>query len=467
MPTPTIWKWNGSIAVGATGQGVFFGSGSPSGVVSANPGSMYLRSDGDIDTTIYLKESGTGSSGWSVFAAGGGGGGGGTNNGFYPNGVNIISGTATYTLQESDNGKLLVFEGDGVDEITFTIDSAFDDTFRVGIFNNSGFSLHTVSSTINIDDGTGTDFIGATPTYTGYRLTSTGTEYYTDGEPGSEFTGGGGGGLTLQINGTNLADQSLLNFVPTSGIRMTDGGSGVLNAIGAEIFAMTTSVGYGTDGSNGNPTLTFTAHSTLNPYGSQVEIAASDTGVVQFNFPMVQFNGKYPNGIGDNKIVSFQVDVTSGYQDITLSSGDQFTDVGRYTIVGLTTAIIGSTDVPGTFPWSSSNVSASVFRLFQCKAEVAEVAISGNVLTLTYQDIGVSGATAPQFAVGQTMLILVGTATFLNTTPITITAVDHTAQTITASFTHADYSAADTGSVWASFNCTVNGLAIGVFVIDE
>lgn len=43
---------------------VLAGTGSPAGSVSAPVGSLYLRGDGGASTSLYVKESGTGSSGW-------------------------------------------------------------------------------------------------------------------------------------------------------------------------------------------------------------------------------------------------------------------------------------------------------------------------------------------------------------------------------------------------------------------
>lgn len=40
------------------------GSGSPEGVVTATPGHIYLNSDGGAGTTLFVKESGTGNTGW-------------------------------------------------------------------------------------------------------------------------------------------------------------------------------------------------------------------------------------------------------------------------------------------------------------------------------------------------------------------------------------------------------------------
>lgn len=41
-----------------------FGTGSPEGVVTAPPGVGYLNDSGGAGTTLYVKESGTGKTGW-------------------------------------------------------------------------------------------------------------------------------------------------------------------------------------------------------------------------------------------------------------------------------------------------------------------------------------------------------------------------------------------------------------------
>lgn len=43
---------------------IYSGSGSPEGEVSAPPGSLYLRRDGGAGSALYVKESGTGNTGW-------------------------------------------------------------------------------------------------------------------------------------------------------------------------------------------------------------------------------------------------------------------------------------------------------------------------------------------------------------------------------------------------------------------
>lgn len=48
----------------STSIGIYNGSGSPESVVTANVGSLYLRTNGGAGTTLYVKESGTGNTGW-------------------------------------------------------------------------------------------------------------------------------------------------------------------------------------------------------------------------------------------------------------------------------------------------------------------------------------------------------------------------------------------------------------------
>jgi hypothetical protein len=55
-----VWGQNPSIT-----NGIYSGSGSPNGVVTANPGSLYLNTSGGSGTTLYVKESGSGTNtGW-------------------------------------------------------------------------------------------------------------------------------------------------------------------------------------------------------------------------------------------------------------------------------------------------------------------------------------------------------------------------------------------------------------------
>lgn len=45
---------------------VLRGSGTPEGAVVAGVGALYVRTDGGAGTTLYVKESGTGNTGWAA-----------------------------------------------------------------------------------------------------------------------------------------------------------------------------------------------------------------------------------------------------------------------------------------------------------------------------------------------------------------------------------------------------------------
>jgi len=50
-----------------SGPALTSGTGSPEGVKAAAPGSIYMRSDGDVGSTLYIKENGgTGNTGWEL-----------------------------------------------------------------------------------------------------------------------------------------------------------------------------------------------------------------------------------------------------------------------------------------------------------------------------------------------------------------------------------------------------------------
>lgn len=55
---------------GTTGPGLYAGSGSPEGSVTAEIGSLYQRSNGSTGTAVYRKESGSGNTGWVAIGSG-------------------------------------------------------------------------------------------------------------------------------------------------------------------------------------------------------------------------------------------------------------------------------------------------------------------------------------------------------------------------------------------------------------
>lgn len=61
--TPTLHRiWYG----GGTAKLIYTGTGSPEGVITAPVGAIYLRTDGGLNTTFYVKEEFTGNVGWKA-----------------------------------------------------------------------------------------------------------------------------------------------------------------------------------------------------------------------------------------------------------------------------------------------------------------------------------------------------------------------------------------------------------------
>jgi hypothetical protein len=67
-----VWNYSqtllllNSLTIGNAGVTISSGSGSPEGVVTAVVGSLFLRNDGSTSTTLYVKTSGTGNTGWTA-----------------------------------------------------------------------------------------------------------------------------------------------------------------------------------------------------------------------------------------------------------------------------------------------------------------------------------------------------------------------------------------------------------------
>lgn len=62
----TNHKINAYSSAGVVGAVIQFGSGSPAGAVSCTARCLYLRTDGGANTTLYINETGGGTSGWAA-----------------------------------------------------------------------------------------------------------------------------------------------------------------------------------------------------------------------------------------------------------------------------------------------------------------------------------------------------------------------------------------------------------------
>ncbi len=77
------------------------GAGSPESVVYAPVGSEYLRNDGGSSTTLYIKESGTGNTGWAVPGSGGLSGSGSSGRVAYWSSASTLTSTADFLFTDS------------------------------------------------------------------------------------------------------------------------------------------------------------------------------------------------------------------------------------------------------------------------------------------------------------------------------------------------------------------------------
>lgn len=59
-------KINAYSSAGTIGAQIEFGSGSPAGVVSCTARCLYIRTDGGVGSTLYVNETGGGTSGWAA-----------------------------------------------------------------------------------------------------------------------------------------------------------------------------------------------------------------------------------------------------------------------------------------------------------------------------------------------------------------------------------------------------------------
>lgn len=152
----------------ATSAVVMVGAGSPDGVVKAQVGSLFLRTDGESASTLYVKDTGTTSSGWSACANAG-----------------IVRGaTADDTTPTVLNaGTLLLVANTGATAITQLDNAAAGQ--RITLIGTSATNPATIADSGNFNLSTAGGTWTANPGDTLTLVTSNGTTWYEVGRSDS------------------------------------------------------------------------------------------------------------------------------------------------------------------------------------------------------------------------------------------------------------------------------------------
>lgn len=162
-----------------TGVTETFGTGSPESSVTANISSVYHRTDGGSATSLYVKESGTGNTGWTAVGAGGGG-----------------SGTVTSASVTTANGvSASVANATTTPAFTFTLGAITPTSVNGITFSGSGTLANSGTSSLTGFTGTGTHSGTSSGTNTGDQtITLTG-----------DVTGSGTGSFATTLANTAVA----------------------------------------------------------------------------------------------------------------------------------------------------------------------------------------------------------------------------------------------------------------------
>ena len=178
------WQWSGDVELGPSGQRLVTGTGDPEGVVTAPVGSVYFRVDGGSNHSIYIKEGGSGNTGWTAIGASG-------------TTITLRHNSIANSLQNildlvSGQGMSIVDLGSGQIQLN-------GPTFKVGGSTASSQSIHDLRAGTSIsilDIGSGRIQITALPQ------------------------------VSIQVNSISAASQSVMNFIQGSNITITDLGAG-------------------------------------------------------------------------------------------------------------------------------------------------------------------------------------------------------------------------------------------------
>lgn len=159
-----------STAAIVNGLQVLGGSGTPEGVKTAPVGSLYMRSDGASGTTLYTKETGTGTTGWAVV----GGGGASQNFTHFTTTAQFINANDG-TINNAWSKTILTFTPtkSGWTTVACRLNTAYDSTIDAGMDGNDSLVLAVSQTTNNVIDDDTTTFSSRINSYSYPYLNST------------------------------------------------------------------------------------------------------------------------------------------------------------------------------------------------------------------------------------------------------------------------------------------------------
>lgn len=197
------------------------GSGSPNSAVTANPGSVYTNTSGGAGTTLYAKESGSGTNtGWvPVFA---------DNLGNHTATTNLAMATFNLTNFGALDGS--VFDVDSTGRVT-QLDGETVMMASGSVTPQSNVTANPGSMYLRTSGGSGTTLYlkeSGTGTNTGWvAVTSGGSDNLGAGSPGTHEAG-----ITVQMNENSLHELAVLAF--KTAVTLADGATITVSAAGSK-----------------------------------------------------------------------------------------------------------------------------------------------------------------------------------------------------------------------------------------
>jgi hypothetical protein len=276
ITTPKV-IWSGALADN-------FGTGSPEGVITADPGSVYRRVDGAANTMLYVKVTGTGNTGWQVL-------------------LNSASGTGDVTGPASSvDSEIALFSGIGGKTIKRATGTGMTwvNSGVLGIvtvqsplqFSGGTLSLTGSINTFILTDGTttlnGTSTLSVTPSHFAIADGGSGTSILSlkaTGTPQFARLGLGAAADSTDLlfleGGTTPIDAVMLNMAAPSSDGQRDSHFQVIRGSSfISSAAHTTDWRYFVDITSGAGASTFTLQSRIDAAGFANRLTITDGGTV-------------------------------------------------------------------------------------------------------------------------------------------------------------------------------------------